>query len=77
MVASKKEEVQGPSLPMPEKLWRVADVAAFLNVGRDIVYEMVRRGEMPCDRIGNRLRFHPEVIARWVEDRQKPQPQIA
>jgi excisionase family DNA binding protein len=49
-----------------ERLWKARDVAGFLGIGRNAVYEMADRGELPSVRIGSRVRFVPEEIRAWV-----------
>jgi excisionase family DNA binding protein len=50
-----------------EQLWTVADVCALLRVGRNAVYTMAARRELPSIRVGNRVRFLPEDVRAWLE----------
>ena len=53
---------------MPAQAWTVKDVAGFLNVHPDLVYDLAARGAIPCKRIGVRkYRFHPEEVNRWLK----------
>lgn len=47
---------------MPEKLWKVADVAEFLGVSEETVYKYTANGEIPCRKIGDRYIFHPAAM---------------
>lgn len=50
-----------------DRLWRVTDVARYLGMSESWIYHAVERGELPARRIGNRLRFEPEAIKRYVQ----------
>ncbi len=54
-----------------ERLWTVNDVARFLGMHPKTVYEWAARGALPCFRLGNRLRFHPHDITRWLASRKE------
>ena len=41
-------------IDLPDVL-TVAEAARFLRLGRNTVYEAVRRNELPCVRVGRRL----------------------
>ena len=54
-----------------ERLLTAADVAAVLGVPRSLVYALVRRGDLPSIRVGNRyVRFRAEAIEEWIEHRE-------
>lgn len=43
----------------------VADVSALLGIPKSTVYDLARRGELPCARLGKTLRFvRDEIEAR-------------
>jgi len=43
----------------------VAEVAAMLGLPKSTVYDLARRGELPCARLGRTLRFvRDEIEAR-------------
>ena len=52
-------------------LWTVRDVAEFLKIHPKTIYDWASRGELPCFRIGNRLRFSPTELTRWVSARKE------
>ena len=54
-----------------ERLWTVNDVARFLGMHPKTVYDWAARGELPCFRLGNRLRFSPTELTRWVSARKE------
>ena len=45
----------------------VIGVARMLHVGRNKVYEMVARNEIPHRRFGRRIRFSRTAIMRWLD----------
>jgi excisionase family DNA binding protein len=49
-------------------------VAEHLNVSRDLVYLIGRRGDIPCIRIGTgakaRVLFDPDDVQRYIESRR-------
>ena len=62
-----------PLLAIPaEQLWTVRECAAFLRLGRNAIYEMAERGELPSFRIGSRVRFVPAEVRAWVERQRAP-----
>jgi len=47
----------------------VKELAALLHLGKTAIYEMVRRGAIPCIRFGYTVRFDPHEIASWLQTR--------
>lgn len=47
----------------------VAELSELLHLGRTAIYDMVRRGSLPCIRVGYSVRFDPEAIAKWLRAR--------
>lgn len=52
-----------------EPLLRPEDVADLLQVSKKTVLAVLRRGELPCIRIGNRIRIAPEAVDAWLRRR--------
>jgi excisionase family DNA binding protein len=66
-----KEEINSPI--RPPKLWKVSEVAAFLNISAGTVFHWVSRKKIPCIRFGSRcLRFDPEAVRRWAASHLEP-----
>lgn len=66
-----------PSLPndVQPLLYNVAQVAQALGIGRDAVYELIARGELPVVRLGERsVRIPRHLLERWVEAKATPGP---
>lgn len=65
---------------MPEDLWNVRRTAAYLGWNEQTVYAKVRKGEIPCVRVGlsgKTIRFEPEVLREWFRKRQEGQAKEA
>jgi excisionase family DNA binding protein len=45
----------------------VAAVGKMLRIGRNKIYEMVARNEIPHRRFGRRIRFSRAAIMRWLD----------
>jgi excisionase family DNA binding protein len=67
-----REHVDGsPDGVAVQRLLTADDVAAILDVPRSLIYALVRRGELPAIRVGERyVRFRAEAIERWIEGRE-------
>ena len=58
--------VYGASTTAPELL-TVNELRGVLKVSRGTVYKLVNRGELPAVRVGERLRFRPADVDRYLE----------
>jgi putative molybdopterin biosynthesis protein len=47
------------------------EVAGMLNIAKTTVYEMIKRGELPCYRIGRKMRIEREDIERYRRTRKQ------
>ncbi len=55
----------------PRPLWGVSDVAAYLDIPIKTLYKWrLERSGPPCVRIGKHLRYVPDDVVTWVEDRR-------
>jgi excisionase family DNA binding protein len=52
--------------PAMTPLMTVRDVAKLLQMHEKTIYEWVEKGQLPCIRLGKRLRFAASDITRWV-----------
>ena len=64
MVSAVDEVVEHPLTP--------EDVAVLLQIDRETVYRMARRGDLPAFKVSSRWRFLPSRLQRWMEE-QEPQ----
>jgi len=56
---------------MKERLLSVEELAEYLQLSTKTVYRMLRRGQVPCYRVGNQWRFRKETIDAWLENEQQ------
>lgn len=47
-------------------LIQAEDVAKVLNVPKERVYVLARRGQIPVVRVGRQIRFDPDRIEEWL-----------
>jgi len=57
-----------PGLP----LLTINGACAALVVSRRTIYRLVSQGDLVAVRVGERLRFRPEDIERYLEERREP-----
>ena len=50
---------------LPELL-RVEEAAAWLDTSKGLVYEMARRGDLPCVRLGRLLRIRRDELLKQL-----------
>ena len=58
---------------MEKLLYRPREVAERLSLGRTVVYQLLRCGELPCVRIGRAVRVRATDLEAWVERQQTDQ----
>lgn len=61
--------MSGANVKLPleeERLWTVAEAAAYLNLSKSFVYQASLCGTLSCVRIGSRVRFDPATLRAWV-----------
>ncbi|MBJ7931849.1 hypothetical protein COO04_09930 [Bacillus toyonensis] len=51
---------------MQRRTMTVKEVAVFLGVSVDVVYEQVRKGKIPYFRVGRRILFRIETLEIWM-----------
>jgi excisionase family DNA binding protein len=72
-VAASRESTSSPSAPASsdaapaDDVIDVAGVGKMLRIGRNTLYEMVARNEIPHRRFGRRIRFSRAAIMRWLD----------
>lgn len=63
----------------PREPWRhvytVEQAATVLQVAPDTVYGLIRSGELPAKRVGNRLRIPRGAFHRWLDASPARQPE--
>lgn len=56
---------------MSKNLWSVEDVCVFIGVSKSTVYRMTMNRTIPHIKIGGRVTFDPELIAKWLKDQAR------
>lgn len=54
---------------MPHRVFNTREVAKYLHLGTEDVERLVKRGEMPCERQGDRMVFRRQEIDAWASQR--------
>ena len=49
-----------------KRIWRIIDVAEYLQLSVKTVYNKTSRGEIPFIKKGKTLYFRPEEIENWL-----------
>jgi len=57
---------------MEEKVWKVKDVAEFLQASESWVRHAAAGGRLPCTKLGGLLRFDPAEIRALVRGEVSP-----
>ena len=53
-----------------EHLWNHVEVARYLNSTPGTIRVMCSKRQIPFLKIGRRVRFDPQSIRRWVEEKR-------
>ncbi|MFJ8528449.1 helix-turn-helix domain-containing protein [Bacillus sp. NPDC094106] len=56
---------------MQRKTITVKELSAFLGVSIDVVYEQVRKRNIPHFRVGRRILFRIETLEDWMSNKEK------
>src|SRR6476660_5119749 len=70
LAAMATHERTRPSARRP--LMALNDLCRHLGISRGTAYALVRDGGLPAVRIGERLRFRPQDVDRWIAERAVP-----
>jgi len=66
-VANERELVTLPVCPAnDEHVLDVEETARMLRVGRNTIYELVGRNEIPHRRLGKQIRFSRDALMSWL-----------
>ena len=77
-VGGRNGSAEGPptaSGSRPGRLLAAEEVAELLAVNTGFVYALVRRGELPAVRLGERyVRFREQTLERWIREQETSRP---
>jgi len=62
---------EAPYLSIPQDVWTVADVCAYLRRKKSWVYREAAAGRLPCTRALGRLAFDANEVRAWWRRQQK------
>lgn len=65
-MAKKKQNDEAKELPT-DRLWKVEDAIAYLDIPRSTFYMLMANGKIPKIKIGKHTRFLPEQIQAWAK----------
>ena len=69
------EQVKRPSLEsggMIVKILLATEAAALLRVTTNRLYELAKRGAIPCVRVGRQVRFSEDRLLEWIANGGSP-----
>jgi excisionase family DNA binding protein len=61
-----------PAALTEDRLLRPKQAAWYLNVKTSWIYEAVRAGRLPCDRVDRHIRFTRLMLDDWLAEQHKP-----
>ena len=56
---------------MERLLLKPSEVGQALGIGRSLVYELIRQGEIPSVRVGRCIRVQRASLDKWIVDHEK------
>jgi len=59
-------------LDTPDDILTVDQLAVYLGIGKQRVYEAVSRNTVPYFKVGKSLRFRKSAIDKWIESKSVP-----
>ncbi|MBI5747017.1 MAG: helix-turn-helix domain-containing protein [Nitrospirae bacterium] len=59
---------------MENRWMKVKEVAAYLQISKDLIYKWAQQGKIPVSKIGNQWRFNREEVEEWAKS-QRPRKQ--
>ena len=55
-----------PAPEVVEEVLTVEEASRFLKIGRNALYELCARAEVPHRRVGKQIRFSRSALVRWL-----------
>jgi len=57
---------------MPERLLKIREAAELLGMSENFLYKLVEGQQMPHVRVGRSVRFDPQELSAWIDERRRP-----
>ncbi len=54
---------------MPHRTYSIREAAEYLHVSEDEIHELIRAGDIPCERVGSRVVFRRATLDGWASRR--------
>ena len=67
-LAEHRAEAASPQRPSDDEWLTLAELAAWLKVGRTTLYRLITSGAVPSFRVGRSVRVRRADVERWLED---------
>jgi excisionase family DNA binding protein len=64
-----------PTHPILEPLWTVQDVAQYLRLHPNTIYELIRDNKLPMIRVGKSFRIEPSHLKEFLQSQADQGPQ--
>lgn len=52
----------------PPEVLNIDELSDYLKIPKSTLYKFVRKGKVPCQKVGRHWRFRKEAIDRWLEE---------
>ena len=62
-----RNEISSTTETTLSRLLTAQDVAGALSIGKSTVYQLIKRGELHCIRIGSSVRVRYEDLEKFIE----------
>ena len=49
----------------------IEELSDYLKIPKSTLYNLVRKGSVPCQKVGKHWRFHKYAIDRWLQQQRK------
>jgi excisionase family DNA binding protein len=75
MIAIELFRISGKSggLILEDGWMKVKEVAAYLQISKDLIYKWAQQGKIPVSKIGNQWRFNKEEVDQWARSQRPAQ----
>jgi hypothetical protein len=70
-MSRKRAAIQEQAPQLPDEMWDIERVMAFLKVSRSRVFQLMRKEGLPCVKWDRVLRFNPLAIAKWLREQEQ------
>ncbi len=58
-----------------KRFLNIKETADLLSIGNTAMRKLAVNGNVPCFKIGNRWKFNPDALLKWLKDKEEAQKQ--